>query len=143
MDLDAHSYRLAEEAGRKIHQLLSSDAELAKGVANWGSVHKPSRRFTQLLARSPAPRACDVVALRRGGAGRGAAQVLLRSDVCSQVDVYGQPGVPLQWYRSSGLGHITVAPGSTPGELDLAKTLVQERFFLRAAMHDGKLCFFK
>ena len=98
--------------------MLSADPELALGVANWGAASKPSRKFAQLL-------------------------VLLRSDVCKQVDVYGQPGVPLAWYRASGHGHITIAPGGSPSELDLAKTLVQERYFYRAAMHDGKLCFFK
>jgi hypothetical protein len=34
-------------------------------------------------------------------------------------------------------------PGPSAEDKVLAKTLVQERFFYRVVMHDGKMCFFK
>lgn len=56
VEVDEHSYGLAEDSGRRIHEMLSADEELAKGIANWGSVNRPSKRFTQLLVRAQALR---------------------------------------------------------------------------------------
>jgi len=116
--LDAQSYLIAVEAGEHIHRILASDRELRQGVAHWGARSKPTHAFVTTI-------------------------MLLRSGLCSRIDAYGQPGVPLTWYRSSGLGQLVVAPGPSEEELELAKTLVQERYFYRTAMDTSRMCFYK
>ena len=116
--LDAQSYLLAKTAGAAIHGALSGDDGLSSGVSNWGHAGDPTHQFITTI-------------------------MLLRSGLCSRLDVYGQPSIPLDWYRSQGYGHITAVPGKSAEDRVLAKTLVQERFFYRVVMHEGKMCFFK
>mmetsp|Transcript_24199 Transcript_24199/g.78870 ORF Transcript_24199/g.78870 Transcript_24199/m.78870 type:complete len:295 (-) Transcript_24199:407-1291(-) len=116
--LDAQSYLLAVQAGEEIHRILSSDFQLRDGVAHWGSASKPTHAFVTTL-------------------------MLLRSGLCTRLDAYGQPGVPLSWYRASGIGQVVVAPGPSEEERELAKVLVQERYFLRVAMDSRRMCYFR
>jgi hypothetical protein len=79
--LDAQSFMKAKAAGKAIHQLLAEDADLSEGVEAWGHVDEPTHAFATLM-------------------------MVLRSGLCQRVDVYGQPGVPTQWFRNLGNGHI-------------------------------------
>jgi len=87
-------------------------------VVNWGHAGEPTHQFITTI-------------------------MLLRSGLCSRLDIYGQPSIPLEWYRAQGYGHITAVPGKGDKDKLLAKTLVQERFFYRVVMHENKVCFFK
>ena len=119
VDLDEQSYENARAVGRLIHDSLSADVELGYNVIGWGYRGDPSPEFISLL-------------------------MLIRSNRCTRVDVYGQPGVPIDWYNSAqGYAHMVAVPGSTPRDRELSRVLLQEKFFYRALMHHGKMCFFK
>ena len=119
VDLDEQAYEDARRVGRLIHDLLSADMELGSSVVGWGYRGEPSPAFVSLL-------------------------MLLRSNRCSRVDVYGQPGVPIDWYHNArGYAHMVAVPGSSQIDRDLSRTLLQEKFFHRVLMHYGKMCFFK
>lgn len=119
VDLDEQSYANARAVGRLIHDSLSADTELGSNVIGWGYRGDPSPAFISLL-------------------------MLIRSNRCTRVDVYGQPGVPIDWYNSAqGYAHMVAVPGSTPRDRELSRVLLQEKFFYRALMHHGKMCFFK
>jgi len=116
--LDAASYLLAKAAGKVIHSILANDEGLGRGISNWGYEGEPTHNFITTL-------------------------MLLRSGLCARLDVYGQPSIPLDWFRSQGYGHITAIPGDSEEDQKLAKTLVQERYAYRVVMDQGKMCFFK
>jgi len=119
VNLDEQSYENARAVGRLIHDSLSADIELGSNVIGWGYRGDPSPAFISLL-------------------------MLIRSNRCTRVDVYGQPGVPIDWYNSAqGYAHMVAVPGSTPRDRELSRVLLQEKFFYRALMHHGKMCFFK
>ena len=69
--------------------------------------------------------------------------ILLRSNRCSRVDVYGQPGVPINWYHNARIPHMVAVPGASGEDRELSRVLLQEKFFYRTMMHYGKMCFFK
>lgn len=116
--LDAASYLMAKAAGKTIHSILANDEGLGRGISNWGYEGEPTHNFITTL-------------------------MLLRSGLCARLDVYGQPSIPLDWFRSQGYGHITAIPGDSEEDQRLAKTLVQERYAYRVVMDQGKMCFFK
>merc|ERR1711966_319218 len=116
--LDAASYLMAKAAGKTIHSILANDEGLGRGISNWGYEGEPTHNFITTL-------------------------MLLRSGLCARLDVYGQPSIPLDWFRSQGYGHITAIPGDSEEDQKLAKTLVQERYAYRVVMDQGKMCFFK
>jgi hypothetical protein len=116
--LDAASYLMAKAAGKTIHSILANDEGLGRGISNWGYEGEPTHNFITTL-------------------------MLLRSGLCARLDVYGQPSIPLDWFRSQGYGHITAIPGDSEEDKKLAKTLVQERYAYRVVMDQGKMCFFK
>jgi hypothetical protein len=118
--LDAQSFMKAKAAGQAIHQLLAEDGDLAEGVEAWGHTEEPTHAFVTLM-------------------------MVLRSGLCQRVDVYGQPGVPTEWFRNLGNGHIVTQPADTPEDRAMAATLQQERFLLRVAVHvfEGRMCFYK
>ena len=119
VDLDEQAYEAARSVGRLIHDALSADLELGSNVKGWGYRGHPSDAFVSLL-------------------------MLLRSNRCTRVDVYGQPGVPLDWYHNArGYAHMVAVPGTTLSDLQLSRVLLQEKFFHRVLMHYGKMCFFK
>jgi hypothetical protein len=116
--LDAASYLLAKKAGKNIHSILANDEGLGRGISNWGFEGEPTHNFVTTL-------------------------MLLRSGLCARLDVYGQPSIPLDWFRSQGYGHITAIPSDSEEDQILAKALVQERYAYRVVMDQGKMCFFK
>jgi len=119
VELDEQSYENARAVGRLIHDSLSADVELGSNVVGWGYRGDPSPAFISLL-------------------------MLIRSNRCTRVDVYGQPGVPINWYNSAqGYAHMVAVPGSSPADRELARVLLQEKFFYRTLMHYRKMCFFK
>jgi hypothetical protein len=119
VDFDEQAYESARRVGGLIHDVLSADAQLGSNVVGWGHRGEPSPAFVALL-------------------------VLLRSNRCSRVDVYGQPGVPINWYHNArGYAHMVAVPGASSEDRELSRVLLQEKYFYRTMMHHGKMCFFK
>lgn len=119
VDFDEQAYESARRVGRLIHDVLSADLQLGANVVGWGHRGEPSPAFVALL-------------------------ILLRSNRCSRVDVYGQPGVPINWYHNArGYAHMVAVPGASGEDRELSRVLLQEKFFYRTMMHYGKMCFFK
>jgi hypothetical protein len=119
VELDEQAYESARKVGRIIHDSLSADLELGSNVVGWGYRGDPSPAFVALL-------------------------MLLRSNRCARVDVYGQPGVPIDWYHNArGYAHMVAVPGTSKADSQLSRVLLQEKFFYRTLMHYGKMCFFK
>ena len=119
VELDEQSYEKARAVGRLVHDSLSADVELGSNVVGWGYRGDPSPAFVSLV-------------------------MLLRSNRCSRVDVYGQPGVPIDWYHNArGYAHMVAVPGTSSRDAELSRILLQEKYFYRTLMSFGKMCFYK
>lgn len=119
VELDEQSYEKARAVGRLVHDSLSADVELGSNVVGWGYRGDPSPAFVALV-------------------------MLLRSNRCSRVDVYGQPGVPIDWYHNArGYAHMVAVPGTSSRDAELSRVLLQEKYFYRTLMSFGKMCFYK
>ena len=119
VELDERSYENARRVGRLVHDSLSADLELGSNVVGWGYRGDPSPAFVALV-------------------------MLLRSNRCTRVDIYGQPGVPIDWYHNAhGYAHMVAVPGTSDDDVVASRALLQEKYFYRTLMHYAKLCFYK